>query len=274
MGGRVAARNSWPWIVSFVSKGDNSKLYCSGSLIDPHWILTTAHCFVIGEYEFPATHWKYIAGNHFLDELDPHEQVLEARRVFLHPKYIRSNNYSPGDYDIALVQLRWPANVTQQVRPICLPNDTTSDVVDVDSHFVAGWGNVYDTTRYNRSRVLKELRVDIIPREVCNGNSSYGGNVTRRQLCAGHKFGGQDACFGDSGGPLQYSNKDGTWTIEGLVSWGRGCARDNLYGIYTDVTALLAFIKETMQGKLTSFCNVVILVFMASVLIFLINGRH
>lgn len=247
VGGRTASKNSWPWIVSFVNKEDDSAQYCSGSLIDPHWILTTAHCFLAANYEFPAGKWKYIAGNHFLDEKDPHEQILEPEEVYVHPKYIPSNNYSPGDYDVALVRLRFPAKITRQVRPVCLPNDTRADAEEHSRFVVVGWGNVYDTPKYNRSRVLKELRVDIIPLDVCNGSSSYGGNVTRRQFCAGHPGGGQDACFGDSGGPLQYLNGDGTWSLKGLVSWGRGCARNHMYGLYTDVRALLPYIIKTMQ---------------------------
>lgn len=253
VGGRAAAINSWPWIVSFVKKNNNSLQYCAGSLIGPDWILTTAHCFLSSAFEFPVDHWKYIAGNHFLDKKDSYEQVLEPKEVFIHPKYVPSNNYSPGDYDIALIRLRFPVKITLQVRPICLPNDTDSGIEE-DLHFVVGWGNVYDTPTYNRSNVLRELPVHIIPQDVCNGSSSYGGNVTRRQFCAGYPGGGQDACFGDSGGPLQYINGDGSWTLKGLVSWGRGCARNHLYGLYTDVKALLPYIRATMQGILLYYC--------------------
>ena len=247
IGGNVASRNSWPWMVSFVRKDDNSKQYCSGSLIHPSWILTAAHCYLSNLYNFSVSDWTYIAGNHFLDEHDPYEQFLQPEEVFIHPKYVPSNNYSPGDYDIALIRLKTPAKMTRQVHTICLPNDSHVDTVN-RTHYVIGWGNVYDTQTYNRSRVLKELRVGIIPLDVCNGSSSYGGNITQRQLCAGYPGGGQDSCSGDSGGPLQYLKEDGKWIIKGLVSWGRGCARRNLYGVYTDVKYLMPYITRTMQG--------------------------
>lgn len=88
--------------------------------------------------------------------------------------------------------------------------------------------------------------MDIIPKATCN--RSYGGNVTQRQVCAAHPGGGQDACFGDSGGPLQYLNEDGKWVISGAVSWGIGCARKKLYGVYTNVKALLPFIHKVLKG--------------------------
>jgi secreted trypsin-like serine protease len=88
--------------------------------------------------------------------------------------------------------------------------------------------------------------MSIIPQKTCN--NSYGGNITQRQLCAGHSSGGQDACFGDSGGPLQYMNKFGKWVLSGTVSWGRGCAQKNFYGVYTDVKALLPYINKILKG--------------------------
>ena len=92
--------------------------------------------------------------------------------------------------------------------------------------------------------------MNIIPKETCN--KTYGGNVTQRQLCASHPSGKQDACFGDSGGPLQYMNKDGKWILSGTVSWGRGCARKKFYGVYTDIKALLPYVNRILKGMVQS----------------------
>lgn len=42
LGGRPAAIEAWPWQVSLRYRGEH---ICGGSIIDPLWILTAAHCF-------------------------------------------------------------------------------------------------------------------------------------------------------------------------------------------------------------------------------------
>lgn len=93
--------------------------------------------------------------------------------------------------------------------------------------------------------------MNIIPKEKCN--KTYEGNLTPRQICAAHSSEEQDACFGDSGGPLQYMGDDGKWVLRGTVSWGKGCARKDLYGVYTNVKAILPFINRVMRGMSTKF---------------------
>lgn len=56
-------------------------------------------------------------------------------------------------------------------------------------------------------------------------------------------------CLGDSGGPLQYESSSGSIEIIGITSWGRGCARPNLPGIYTNVVNYLDWIDSNMEGE-------------------------
>ena len=71
-------------------------------------------------------------------------------------------------------------------------------------------------------------------------------------LCAGHAKGGIDACQGDSGGPLVCKKSDGAWQLSGIVSWGKGCARKNRYGIYSDVQELRPWIQKTIAKEMSA----------------------
>ena len=42
MGGTVAPVNSWPWQVMVTDEYGSQ--FCGGSLVDPYWVVTAAHC--------------------------------------------------------------------------------------------------------------------------------------------------------------------------------------------------------------------------------------
>ena len=60
--------------------------------------------------------------------------------------------------------------------------------------------------------------------------------------------GGKDSCQGDSGGPLICVNGDNEPVLVGLTSWGAGCARPGLPGIYTNVVNYEDWIIDVTDG--------------------------
>lgn len=68
-------------------------------------------------------------------------------------------------------------------------------------------------------------------------------------LCAGFTEGGKDSCLYDSGGPLmlpEHENGKFPYYQIGVVSWGVGCARPNVPGVYVNVRHYMDWIKEKL----------------------------
>jgi len=62
-------------------------------------------------------------------------------------------------------------------------------------------------------------------------------------MCAGAE--GRDACDGDGGGPM-VCEASGQWYQVGIVSFGIGCGRKGVPGVYTKVTAFQPWLERTI----------------------------
>ncbi|XP_061071970.1 suppressor of tumorigenicity 14 protein homolog isoform X1 [Conger conger] len=233
VGGEDADIGEWPWQVSLHFR--TSGHVCGASIISDTWLLSAAHCFKYAPEYHDAQNWQTYSGMH--DQYDHDDvQMRKVKNIISHPDY----NQMTYDYDIAMMELSEPLEFTNTIHPICLP-DRTHFFPPGMPCWVTGWGTLREGGR--TARVLQKAEVKVINDTVCNVVTE--GQVTSRMLCSGFLSGGVDACQGDSGGPLVCREESGKWFQAGIVSWGEGCARRNKPGVYSRVTKLRDWIRET-----------------------------
>jgi len=180
-------------------------------------------------------------GEHDLSEDEQTEQKRRVVKVLIHHGY----NETSWDSDLALLKLQRPVKLGPYVVPICLSarNSTFGrTLAAVRQSTVSGWGRL--SLFGSAAKILQRLTLPRVPLQDCRLHT--GLNITRNMLCAGLRSGGRDACKGDSGGPLVTRYKK-TWFLTGVVSWGKGCATENMYGVYTKVSNFLGWMEDMMS---------------------------
>jgi len=241
----VAEMSEWPWHAAILEKPQD--LYvCGSTLIDESWILTAAHCvddylpFVseisgilkvrLGEYDVSTT-----------AEPLPHKE-FNVSDIKIHPKF---NNATLVN-DIALLKLEKPAKRRQNIDVVCVAKEEQFSTVGASNCFVTGWGRKTETS--DHSVVLKEISVPMWDHRNCNEalQAQFGPSyiLPDSAVCAGAE--GRDACDGDGGGPLVCEN-DGQWYQIGIVSFGIGCGRRGVPGVYTKVSAFQPWLELTIK---------------------------
>jgi secreted trypsin-like serine protease len=103
---------------------------------------------------------------------------------------------------------------------------------------VAGWGTLY-FGGYS-SDTLQQTSIMIMDR--CRYVYQYDDT---KQMCAGNYQYSKDSCQGDSGGPMM-SEVNGQWFVNGVVSYGDGCAKQGSPGVYARVKYYLPWIRSKL----------------------------
>ncbi|KAH0628521.1 hypothetical protein JD844_009831 [Phrynosoma platyrhinos] len=209
VGGYTCQKNSVPYQVS-LNAGYH---FCGGSLIHDRWVVSAAHCY--------KSRIQVRLGEHNIMELEGDEQFINSEKVIRHPKY----NSWLLDNDIMLIKLEAHAALSSRIAAIPLGYECAAAGTDL-----------------NYPDLLQCLNVPILSDEECR--NAYPGQITDNMICIGNLEGGQDSCQGDSGGPVAC---DGV--LQGIVSWGIGCALPGYPGVYTKVCNYIDWIHETIAAN-------------------------
>uniref|UniRef100_A0A8C0BQQ3 Urokinase-type plasminogen activator n=1 Tax=Buteo japonicus TaxID=224669 RepID=A0A8C0BQQ3_9AVES len=248
VGGSQAEVESQPWIAGiFQNIRGIDQFLCGGSLIDPCWVLTAAHCFHNpSKKPQDKSIYKVFLGKSILNVTDDKEQVFMVDDIISHTDF--TDDTGGNENDIALIRIRTTSGQcaveSKYVRTVCLPEKNLY-LQDNTRCEISGYGkqDFYDIYYAQR---LMSATVNLVSQEKCK---KYYDNirVTDNMVCAGDPAWVTDACKGDSGGPMVCEH-NGRMILYGIVSWGDGCAKANKPGVYTRVTRYLNWIDSNMNA--------------------------
>ncbi|OCT78784.1 hypothetical protein XELAEV_18029874mg [Xenopus laevis] len=235
IGAKQGRKGDTPWQAMLRYE---KKMKCGGVLIHPSWVLTAAHCVTYtGKYSVRL-------GEYDIRKLEDTEQQFAVVKIIIHPEYRSDTN----DNDIALLRLVQPVVYNKYILPICLPSlDLAENTLMVNGTVVvvSGWGRE-DEKALNFSSVLSYIQIPVVSHNQCA--ETLNDRLSDNMLCAGRLGHIQDACYGDSGGPM-VTKYGGSWFLLGLVSWGEGCGRIDNFGVYTKVNRYLDWITQKIEDE-------------------------
>ncbi|XP_044182256.1 MAM and LDL-receptor class A domain-containing protein 1-like isoform X1 [Acropora millepora] len=232
VGGNQAQPGGWPW--QAMLRTLSGFQFCGGSLLSNRWVVTAAHC-VTGET--PSSIFVRLGAHSLTLASTGFEQDFAVSKIITHPSYFCPLNES---YDIALLKLSTPATLNRRVNLVCLPSGVPAPT-DGTRCWITGWGRLASGGASPAN--LMQATVPIASRARCE--RAYPGKIHDSMICAGLDQGGVDTCQGDSGGPM-VCETGGRYYLQGVTSWGYGCASPGKFGVYAKVTYVLNWLRSEM----------------------------
>ncbi|XP_058837320.1 brachyurin-like [Topomyia yanbarensis] len=208
---------------------------CGGTLLSQNFVLTAAHCVVIGTVAINVT---VVLGAHNRQLVEETQQRIDFESINVHPDYdaflLRN--------DIATIRLATLAVFNNVVQPIDLPARSDTRTFAGLMGTISGFGRSTDETGSPASDVVRYTSNPIIT--VANCQSLWNSNLIDAQNICLSGTDGRSVCHGDSGGPLTIRDNDRSLQV-GIASFVHfnGCA-SGLPSGYVRITHYLTWIGE------------------------------
>lgn len=230
VGGKPGKIENFPYLAALLHRGI---VRCGSSIINENTIVTAAHCFK----DVFLEKLKVRVGSAFGEKLGT---VIDVADYVIHPKY----SMLIQNFDLAVVWLKSPIVFEMNIQPISLP-EANEELPYGQKGVVAGWGRISEKGSFPDN--FHFFQPVILKREKCikTGGGGYDTwRITDAMFCAGFLEGGKDSCKSDSGGPFVVNKK-----LVGVVSFGEGCARPKLPGVYANVAFMRSWLDQVMSEK-------------------------
>ena len=270
-----------PWMARLIYQSnfdsESNTTFCGGSLISARHVVTAANCVTtrseqkpvavdLGEFDV-GTEYDCLqtaddcGGNGSEGKACFEEGRCAAKRErygvkssLVHPSYKYSGRGSKSEFNVAVLVLDNPVQLTTNIQPICLPPPKSKTEAASRIYTLLGWGNIakgFDS--YKSARILQELRGLVeTPLNECRKLVGEVTNLERDHMCVWKRGSGSNGCQGDSGGPVVEQN-EGSWDLAGLVSFGihSACASNTpLVLTRMSTYSILNWIKEVVGEDL------------------------
>uniref|UniRef100_A0A8C9WHP8 pancreatic elastase II n=1 Tax=Scleropages formosus TaxID=113540 RepID=A0A8C9WHP8_SCLFO len=242
VGGVDARPHSWPWQISLQYRGSTGAYYhtCGGTLISSQWVLTAAHCISSSR----NTYRVYLGKQNLGVANEPSSIALSPAKIIVHENWDADRIRN----DIALIKLEREVATTDTIIPACLP-PSGKILANNAPCYVTGWGRLW--TGGPIADNLQQALLLVVDYATCSQPDWWGSLVTQNMVCAGAQgiltLNLNLTCTeGDSGGPLNCQNIDGTWDVDGIVSFGSslGCNYPKKPSVFTRVSAYISWINN------------------------------
>jgi hypothetical protein len=246
IGGEPALAGTWRSQAAIIDRRAPSTYagqICGGTVIDPSWVVTAAHC--VTDYSggpLPARQFDVLVGTH---DLQSGGRRIAVSQVLVRPGW---NAFLLAN-DVALLQLSKPALVPRDLEVASRTDIPWSGA----TLGVAGWGQS-DTPGDPFPTRLREVTVPAMSAAECIAALDEAREVFDPSLPAYHTSylctgpigtGGRGPCYGDSGGPLTWQT-GGRNILVGIVSWGLYCGSPETPSVFSRMANASLWVNQVI----------------------------